>query len=157
MLKNLFLSILALVVLFEEWLWDVLATIAYWLSVLLHLKRFDAWLASLSPVSALFAFFIPLIIVTPFNLLAIFLLTHGALIQGIVLELIIKLIGTLLIARVFRLTKPALLTFSWLLGIYNTITRLLTWAHDIIHQTAIYQLITRLKTAIKAKIVYWFS
>ncbi|CAG0940471.1 hypothetical protein BROC_01032 [Candidatus Brocadiaceae bacterium] len=151
------LSILAIFVLFEEWLWDVLATIALWLSYLLHLKRFDAWLSALNPIPALFAFFIPLIIITPFNLLAIFLLTHGLIIQGVILELIIKLIGTLLIARVFRLTKPALLTFNWFLVIYNTITHLLTWAHDIIHQTAIYQLAVSIKKAIKAKIAYWFS
>ena len=157
MLKNLFVSILALFVLFEEWLWDVLATIAYWLSYLLHLKRFDAWLSSLNPLPALCAFFIPLIIITPFNLLALFLLAHGAIIQGVVLEMIIKLIGTLLIARVFRLTKPALLTFSWFFWIYNTITSLLTWAHDVIHQTAIYKLISRIKTAIKAKIASWFK
>lgn len=157
MIKNLFLSILAVFVLFEEWLWDILATIAYWLSHLLHLKRFDAWLSSLNPIPALCAFFIPLIIVTPFNLLALFLLAHGAIIQGVILEIIIKLIGTLLIARVFRLTKPALLTFTWLSLIYNTITRILTWAHEIIHQTSIYKLVAKIKTAIKIKIASWFN
>lgn len=157
MIKNLFLSILAVFVLVEEWLWDILATIAYWLSVILHLKRFDAWLSSLNPLPALCAFFIPLIIVTPFNLLALFLLAHGAIIQGVILELIIKLVGTLLIARVFRLTKPALLTFTWLSWIYNTVTHLLTWAHTIIHQTLIYKLIANIKTAIKIKIANWFN
>lgn len=155
MLKKLLLSCLAIIVLFEEWLWDTLALIGQWLSWLLHLKKFDVWLTNAAPIPALFAFFIPLIIITPFNLLALFLLAHGAIIQGVLLEIIIKLIGTLLIARVFRLTKPALLTFHWFASLYRTITRILTWAHELVRQTAIYQLISTLKKAIKTQIAAW--
>jgi len=152
MIKKGLLSIFAVLVIFEEWLWDALAFAGQLLSRLLHLEKFDAWLLNASPKQALFTFLIPLIIVTPFNILAIFLLAHGAIIQGILLEIGVKLFGTLLIARIFRLVKTALLTFNWFAGIYDTITGLLRWAHDIIHNTAIYQLSLKIKAAIKIQI-----
>lgn len=155
MLKKLLLPVVAIIVIFEEWLWDLLTAIGQWMSALLHLDRFDYWLMQAKPNTALFAFFIPLLVVTPFNILAVFLLSHGAFIQGVLLEIIIKLVGTLLIARVFRLTKNALLTFTWFAWLYNTITGLLQWAHDLIHTTAIYRLSVIMKKEIKQKINAW--
>ena len=160
MIKKGLLSFFALLVIFEEWLWDALAILGQWFSRILHLEKFDAWLISASPNQALLAFLIPLIIVTPFNLLAIFLLTHGAIVQGIALEIAVKLVGTLLIARIFRLVKTALLTFSWFAKIYYFVTDVLHWAHDLIQQTQIYQTSLKLKAIIKvqaAKLLKIFS
>jgi hypothetical protein len=42
MFKKLLLSLLAIIVIFEEWLWDILAAIGQWLSQLLHLQKIDA-------------------------------------------------------------------------------------------------------------------
>jgi hypothetical protein len=148
-IKKALLSIFAIIVIIEEWLWDVLALAGQWISRVLHLETFDVWLSNASPKQALLTFFIPLIIVTPFNILAVFLLAHGAILQGILLEIGVKLFGTLLIARIFRLVKTALLTFGWFAKIYNTISDVLHWAHDVIHQTAIYRLSLKFKTAIK--------
>ena len=153
MIKKALLSIFAILVIFEEWLWDALALAGQWISWALHLEKFDLWLSNASPKQALLTFLIPLIIVTPFNILAIFLLAHGAILQGVLLEIGVKLFGTLLIARIFRLVKTALLTFDWFAKIYNTISDVLHWAHDVIHQTAIYQLSLKLKAAIKIQMV----
>jgi len=152
MIKKLLLSIFALIVIFEEWLWDILAVTGLWFSRVLHLEKFDTWLLNAMPNQALLAFLIPLIIVTPFNLFALFLLAHGAIIQGILLEIGVKLFGTLLIARIFRLVKAALLTFNWFAKIYYSINNILYWAHDIIQHTAIYQYSLKLKAAIKIQV-----
>jgi hypothetical protein len=149
MIKKSLLSIFALLVIFEEWLWDALAILGQWFSRILRLEKFDAWLLAASPNQALLAFFIPLIVVTPFNLLAVFLLTHGSIVQGIALEIIVKLVGTLLIARIFRLVKTALLTFIWLAKIYHSVTSVLHWAHEQIKHTQIYQTSLKLKAQIK--------
>ena len=156
-MKNLLLSILAIIVIFEEWLWDALAVAGQLFSRLLHLEKFDNWLLNASPKTALFAFLIPLIIVTPFNILAVFLLTHGAIIQGILLEIIVKLVGTLLISRIFRLVKVALLTFNWFAVIYNIISGVLHWAHDTIKNTAIYQQSLTFKAAVKIQMTAFFK
>ncbi|MGZ8160099.1 MAG: hypothetical protein ACXWT4_14975 [Methylobacter sp.] len=107
------------------------------------------------PPQALLAFSIPLIVVTPLNILALFLLTHGRLVEGILLEIAAKLLGTLLIARIFRLVRPALLTFAWFAKLYQAIIGLLQWAHHLIQDTSIYQLSIVMKAAVKARIRFF--
>lgn len=152
MLKKLLLTLLAVLVIFEEWLWDILTAAGQWLAKVLHLEQFDARLARATPPQAIIALLIPMLIVTPINLSALFLLTHGAIIQGIILEVVAKLLGTLLVARVFKLVRPALLTFAWFAKIYNSIVNLLHWAHELVHNSRIYQLSLQAKAAINRQI-----
>jgi len=149
MLKKLLLTLLAILVIFEEWLWDILTAAGQWLARVFDLARFDAMLMRASPPLALVAMLIPMAIVTPINLFAIFLLTHGGIIEGILLEVVAKLLGTLLVARVFKLVRPALLTYSWFAKIYEAITGVLRWAHEQIRDSAIYKLSLEVKTAVK--------
>lgn len=153
MIKKALLSIFAVIVIIEEWLWDALTFAGQWISRILHLEKFDNWLLNATPNKALLAFLIPLILAAPFNILAVVLLAHGAIIEGILVEIGVKLFTTLLVARIFRLVKTTLLTFNWFSKIYNTITGVLRWAHNVIHQTAIYQLSLKFKATIKIKIV----
>ncbi|MDF9391950.1 MULTISPECIES: hypothetical protein [Methylococcus] len=149
MLKQLFLSILAILVLFEEWLWDLLTILGQRLSRLLHLERFDAWLSQASPNLALAALALPLALVTPLNVGAVALMVHGAVTAGILMEIAAKLLGTLLVARVFRLTRPALMSFAWFARLYEWIMRLLRWAHALVQQSRLYCAVLALKTAMK--------
>lgn len=154
-MKKLLLSLLAIVLLFEEWLWDGLTALGHHLARLLHLARLERWLSRTSPRVALLAFAIPLAIVTPINLAALWLLTRGLILQGIAMEVFAKLLGTLMVARVFALTKPQLLTFGWIEWIYTTITGWLHWAHERIRETAVYRLGHQLKERIKATVRSW--
>lgn len=154
MVKKAVLFILALVVIFEEWLWEILAFAGQRLSTLLRLEKFDEWLIQATPKQALMAFLIPLVIITPFNLLALFLLAHGAIIQGLLLEIVIKLLGTLLIARIFHLVKPALLTYGALNYLYQKITGLLNWARYLITNTNLYRFSLKIKASVKLKIAH---
>lgn len=149
MLKQLFLSVLAVLVLFEEWLWDLLTVLGQGLSRLLHLERFDAWLSQASPKQALTAFAIPLAVVAPLNVGAVILMVHGAMTAGILVEIAAKLLGTLLIARVFRLTRPALMSFSWFARLYESIMRLLRWAHALVQESQLYRSALAFKKAMK--------
>ena len=152
MIKKVLLSIFAVIVIIEEWLWDALTFAGQWFSRVFHLEKFDSWLLNATPNKALLAFFIPLILAAPFNVLAVVLLARGAIVEGILVEIGVKLFTTLLVARIFRLVKTALLTFGWFAMIYNTITGVLHWAHDVIRQTTIYQFSLKLKVAIKIQI-----
>ncbi|MFZ2452169.1 MAG: hypothetical protein WAW36_16790 [Methylovulum miyakonense] len=151
MLKKLMLTILAILVIFEEWLWDMLTVAGQWLARAFNLERFDERLMKASPPQALLALFIPLAIVTPINIFALFLLAHGRIGEGILLEIVAKLIGTLLVARVFKLVRPALLTFAWFAKLYDAITGMLRWAHKLVHDSAIYKLSVMVKAAVKAR------
>jgi predicted ABC-type exoprotein transport system permease subunit len=154
-MKKLLLSLLAIVLLFEEWLWDALTALGRRLVQWLHLARLERWLSQTSPNVALLAFAVPLAIVTPINLAALWLLTRGLILQGVAMEIFAKLLGTLMVARVFALTKPQLLTFGWIAWVYTTITAWLRWAHQRIRETAVYRLGHQLKERIKATVRAW--
>ncbi len=156
-MKKILLSLLAIVLIFEEWLWDLLTAFGHSLVRWLHLGYVEQWLIQTSPFMALTAISIPLLIITPINILALSMLANGLLVQGIVLELLAKLLGTLLVARVFALTKPQLLTFALLNLIYSTITGWLQWAHRKIAETEIYRWSKQFKADAKARFSAWFN
>jgi hypothetical protein len=156
-MKKILLSFLAIILIIEEWLWDTLAAFGHSLIRWLKLEAFELWLSQTSPTLALVTFSIPIMIVAPINLVAFGLLAHGLILQGILLELLAKLLGTVLIARVFALTKPQLLTFTFLRVIYTSITGWLHWAHQKITETSVYRWSKRFKAETKARFSAWFS
>jgi hypothetical protein len=156
-MKKLLLSLLAILLIFEEWLWEILTAIGQKLAEWLGLAKFEYWLSQTSPNTALIAITVPMLIVTPINLAALWLLANGLILQGILLEIVAKLLGTLMVARVFALTKPQLLTFHFFALIYNTITGWLRWAHEKVTQTPIYRLAKQFKAEVKAKVADWFK
>ncbi|WP_347987852.1 hypothetical protein [Methylomonas sp. AM2-LC] len=151
-MKKLLLTLLAVILIIEEWLWDILLAAGHYLVELLRLQNFERWLSQVSPNIALFAFMIPILIVTPINLAAFWLLLHGMLLEGILLEVLAKLLGTLLVARVFTITKTQLLTFSGIALVYTTISGWLHWAHAKIVETPIYIYSKQLKLRVKARV-----
>ena len=123
----------------------------------LHLEAFEHWLSQSSPAIALVAFSIPLLLVAPINLVAFWLLVNGLVLQGIGLEVSAKLLGTLLVARVFALTKPQLLTFALLRVIYTTLMGWLQWAHQKVTETAVYRWSKHMKAEVKMRFAAWFN
>ncbi|OAI11627.1 hypothetical protein A1507_20050 [Methylomonas koyamae] len=156
-MKKLLLTLLAVLLIIEEWLWDFLSACGHYLALWLRLESVERWLSRTSPPMALLAIAVPIMIVTPINLAALSLLVHGLLLQGILLELFAKLLGTLLVARVFSLTKPQLLTFTPIAFIYHTVSGWLRWAHAKIAETAIYRFAKQLKADVKTKIKAWLA
>jgi len=150
MKKNL-LSLLAIVLIIEEWLWDLLTAFGRSLSQWLNLQQFEQWLSRTTANMALAAFSVPILIVTPINLAALGLLTKGHILQGILVEVLAKLLGTLLVARVFAQTKPQLLTFTLLRVTYTTVTRWLHWAHAKVAETAVYRYAKQFKANVSCK------
>jgi hypothetical protein len=156
-MKKILLSILAVILIIEEWLWDGLSAFGHFLIGLLRLDDFERWLSQVSPNVALVAFMVPVLIVTPINLFALGLLAHGLILQGIFLEIVAKLLGTLLVSRVFTLTKNQLLSFRLLAVIYSTVMRWLNWAHQKITDTTVYKLAKALKLQLKSIISGWMN
>jgi hypothetical protein len=154
-MKRILLTLLALFLIFEEWLWDVLTAFGRSLIQWLKLGAAEQWLSQSSPNRALLTFSIPVLIVMPISIMALVMLANGLIVQGILLEIAAKLLATVLLARVFELTKPQLLSFSFLNLLYSTILRWLEWAHHKIVQTPIYHNLKRFETEARAKFSAW--
>ena len=154
-MKKLALSILAVLLLVEEWLWDALTVLSHRLFSWLGLAGFERWLANSAPEVAMAAFMLPIALVVPVKFFAILLFAHGQIIQGLALIVAAKLFATLLISRMFSITRKQLLTFRWFAALYSTITGWLDWAHKIIRETAAYRQTVRLKQAIRTRFADW--
>ena len=150
-LKKFLLSLLAVILIFEEWLWIVLTALGTWLTQALHLQKIELWLVKAPPNMALVAFAIPILIVSPINLVGLGLIGHGMFMRGLAVELFAKFLGTILIARVFKLTKTQLLTFRWFAWIYYTILGWLNWAHQLVTSTTVYKRAKQFKERFRSR------
>jgi len=154
-MKKILLNLLAILLLIEEWLWDVLVRLGSRLSVWLHLLRFDHWLLMASPAIAMTAFLMPVVLIAPVKLIAFWLIANGKVIEGISLLLATKLSATLLISHIFSLTRSKLMTFTWFAFLYTTITRWLKWAHERVKETKVYIQAIAIKKLATAKFRAW--
>ncbi len=139
-LRHILLAVCAAILIAEEWLWEALTHLGRWIFKYLHLARFEFWLTQQSRWVALVAFLIPLLVVAPMNLVAFWLLAKGKVLRAVGLEIIAKLLGMMLVARVFALTKRQLMSFAWFYWLYSGIMRMLAWAHRRLSATATYRL-----------------
>ena len=109
---------LALLILFEEWGWEPLAAlmarIARWRALAWTERRIRA----LPPYAALVAFALPWLALLPVKLGALALIGAGRPVLGAALIVAAKLVGTAVLARLFALTRPALLRLGWFAAAY---------------------------------------
>lgn len=105
-------------VLFEELAWAPLAA----LIKAFHLKKIEAWISSLPPYGALCAFALPAITLIPFKLVAFYLFATGNYMTGMGILIAAKCVGTALVARIFQLTSPQLLTIGWFARMHGWVT-----------------------------------
>jgi len=111
--------LLALLLLFEEWGWRPLS------NLLAQLARFriwalaELWIAGLPPYGALVALGIPTAILVPAKLFGVYLLALGHVFSATLVLIAAKLASTALIARIFLLTKPALMQIGWFHQAYD--------------------------------------
>jgi hypothetical protein len=113
--------VLALILLFEEWGWRPLADALAWLARFKIWARAEHAIASLPPYGALAVLALPTSVLFPLKLLAVFLVAQGKLVAAGFLFVGAKIASTALIARLFMLTRPALMQLSWFAQAYNWI------------------------------------
>lgn len=107
----LFVAVSAVLVV-EEVLWRLSAILA-WLGKFPVFRQIEGFIASLPPYPALACFALPAAALAPVKLLALYWLAGGHPGLGIGTIIAAKITGTALVARIFQLTKPALLTVGW--------------------------------------------
>ncbi len=119
LLRSLLLAPVALVLLFEEWGWEPLAACFAALGRLRWWGQLERWIARLPPWGALLVFGLPVLVLIPVKLLAIYLFGRGHFVLGLGLIIAAKLVGTALAARLFQLTHPTLMQLGWFARLYT--------------------------------------
>jgi hypothetical protein len=109
----------ALILLFEEWGWRPLSNLIARLARFPLWARTELWIAGLPPYGALLVLGVPSAILIPAKLLGVFLLATGHIVSATIVIVAAKLASTALIARIFLLTKPALMQIEWFARAYE--------------------------------------
>jgi len=122
-LRRGFEAVLALVILFEEWGWEPLQRGLGWVARLPPLAWLERGIAALPPYAALAVFAGPTVLLLPVKLAALWLIGSGHAGLGLAIIVIAKLLGTALLARLFKLTQPALMKLDWFALCYGRWTR----------------------------------
>lgn len=132
-------ALAAVVVLLEDWLWDDLQAFAAALGRLPVFRQAEAFIVRLPPAGALLLFIVPSVLLVPVKLAALWFISTGHAAVGVATIVLAKLAGTALVARLFKLTKPKLLQFSWFEMLYRHLTAFKKRIYDRVKSTATYQ------------------
>lgn len=111
--------IAALVVLFEEWGWKPLADLLARLARFGPVAVIERWIAGLPPYPSLLVFVLPTVFLLPLKFVAMWLLAAGKYWSATALFAGAKVASTALVARIFTLTKPALMQIGWFARAYQ--------------------------------------
>ena len=155
LLRNALTALLALLLLFEEWGWEPLARALAWLGRLPFVARAERWIQRLPPWAALLVFALPVLLLFPVKLLALYLFGIGQTLPGLALLAGAKLLGTAIVARLFQLTQPALMQFAWFARNYP---RWKNWKDGVMAQvraSALWQRGRRIHARVRAWRASW--
>ncbi len=142
----------ALWIFLEEWLWDSMLAFTAWLGRVPPVRWVENQLAKLPPYAALVAFVIPAAVLLPFKLAAFWLIAHGQAFLGGMVFITAKILGTAFLARIFSLTKNALMTIGWFALAYNTVMDWKQRIYAYVRAIPAYQRFRALLTEAKARI-----
>lgn len=118
-LRGMVRLVLALVILFEEWGWEPLQRAMATIGRLPVLRQLEAVVRRLPPYAALVVFFLPGLMLLPIKLLALWLIGIGRPGLGLCVIALAKVVGTAVVARIFALTQPALMSLPWFARLYG--------------------------------------
>lgn len=132
----------------EEWIWDRLTAFTAWVARLPVFRRLEAWIRGVPPYGAMALFLVPWLLLLPAKFAALWLLASGRAGLGIVVFVLAKVVGTLLLTRLFALTRPALLQIRWFRRLYEWFTALRDRVYAYVKALPLYQ-------KVRAKLSAW--
>jgi hypothetical protein len=130
-----FLVLLALIFLFEAWLWSHLAPIVAWIVARIPLRAFKAWVGSvierLPPYATLVVFIVPVILLLPLKFVGLWMLAHGQWFGALAVLALAKVVSLGVTAFIFDMTRGKLLQLAWFRTLYDWVIWLLAKAHAL--------------------------
>ncbi|MDD5298276.1 MAG: hypothetical protein PHU46_15340 [Rhodocyclaceae bacterium] len=114
----------ALILFFEDWLWERLKLAMAAVGRLPGVRGLEARISGLGPGPALAVFLVPSLLIIPVKIGALWFIVHGHALGGVLVILAAKVAGMALFSRIFVLCRPVLLTVGWFRKMHDT---LLSW------------------------------
>lgn len=145
-----FVFLAAIIVLLEDWLWDDLLRLAAAIGRLPIFRQIEMFIVGLPPYGALAMFATPSLLLIPVKLAALWFIGHGQPALGFLVAAAAKVAGTALVARIFTLTKPKLLTINWFVWLHDRFVAFKARVYAVIKATKIYQAAHQQAVRVKA-------
>jgi hypothetical protein len=128
--------LLALVFLFEAWLWEHLRPLVAWVVDRIAWAKLKARVAAaiehLPPYPTLLVFLIPVILLFPLKLVGLWMLAHGSWLGAMAVLALAKVMSMGVTAFIFDVTRPKLLQLPWFRWLYDHVIVWLDKAHALI-------------------------
>jgi hypothetical protein len=128
--------LLALVFLFEAWLWEHLRPIVAWIVDRIAWATLKARIAAaiegIPPYPTLFVFLVPVTLLLPLKFLGLWMLAHGSWLGAMGTLAFAKVVSMGVTAFIFDVTKPKLLQLPWFRWLYAHVLDWLARAHALI-------------------------
>src|SRR5262249_44362896 len=131
--------LLALVFLFEAWLWDHLRPIAglvvdriAWDALKVRVARS---IERLPPAATFLVFLFPVLLLLPLKIAGLWMLAHGSWLGAMAVLALAKVVSLGVTAFIFDLTRPKLLQLAWFRWFYEHMIVWLAKAHQLVEPT----------------------
>ncbi len=140
------------VLLFEAWGLKPLLRLVERLSGWRFWALIEQRITALPPYAALSLFILPTLTLIPVKILALYLLTTGMELYGAGVLVLAKLAGTVIVARIFQLTKKQLLRIPWFARYYSAFEHWRDRVYLRLHQSAAWRISKHMARAIRARL-----
>ena len=117
------------VVLFEETFWQWMHPVGALLARLPVFAWLERVVQRMPPRLVLALFLLPVALLIPLKLAALWLIGAGHVLAGVVLIVVAKVAGTALSARLYAIAQPRLMLVPLFVQLHARVQRLLAWAH----------------------------
>ena len=134
-----FVLIAAIFVLLEDWLWDDLQRLAAAIGRLPVFRQLESLIVALPPYGALAMFAAPTLLLFPVKLAALWFIAQGKPTFGFLIAAVAKVVGTALIARIYKLTEAKLLLIGWFAWLRERFLAFKTRVYSAIKATRFYK------------------
>ena len=154
--RGLFGILAGLWILFEEWIWDRLTRAMQWLGRLPIVRGVEVRIARLGPKAAITLFLVPWLLLLPAKLLAFWLIGTGHAGAGLGVFVAAKLLGTAMLARLFTLTRSALLTIGWFCRLHDWFTAIKQRLYAYLRSLRAVQWVKAMAARVRAGVRAWW-
>lgn len=121
--------IAAFVVLFDDafrvWVKPAVARLAR----LAPIRRLEAWIAGLPPYGIVTLFVVPLAVIEPMKIAALYLIGTHHVVSGILIFILAKIVGVGLAERLFAIGREKLLSIGWFRWMFERAVRIKDAVH----------------------------
>lgn len=155
-LRGGFAVVAALWLFLEEWVWDGLVALTKWIARLPVFRGLEARIQRLGPKAAMAAFVVPWLLMLPIKVLGLWLFGTGRFWAGVAVFVVGKLVGTAVLARLFTLTRPALLQIGWFRRLYDWFTRVRDRVYAYVRSLRTYQAVRKWLGAVRTRVRAWW-